>query len=148
MDDGSKHETEDDVPESESSHLWELSGKRQRMGASSLGKSLVATRLRRRGCGARFAGRNHDPAAYRLCQQLLYWLNSQPRTRQAIMPTRKQPSYETPNSLVVQRRAYTTMSEDAHILEGAGLGPRQNTALQDLIDKVCTLFPAKSGLMT
>jgi hypothetical protein len=29
------------------------------------------------------------------------------------------------------------MSEDEHILEGAGLGPRQNTALQDLIDKVC-----------
>ena len=64
MDDGSKHETGDDVPES--SHLWKLSGKRRRMGASSLGKSLVATRLRQRVGGARFVGRSHDPTARHL----------------------------------------------------------------------------------
>jgi hypothetical protein len=64
------------------------------------------------------------------------------------MPRRKNPSYETPNSVVVQKRAYTIMSEDAHILEGAGLGARQTTPLQSLIDKVCPLFPAKSGLMS
>jgi hypothetical protein len=40
------------------------------------------------------------------------------------MPPKKKASYETANFLVVQRRAYTTMSEDAHILEGAGLGAR------------------------
>jgi hypothetical protein len=64
------------------------------------------------------------------------------------MPRRKKPSYETPNSLVVERRAYTIMSEDAHILEDAGLGARQTIPLQSLIDKVYTLLSVKSELMS
>ena len=63
------------------------------------------------------------------------------------MPPKKKASYETANFLVVQRRAYTIMSEDAHILEGAGLGARQITPLQSLIDKVRTHSSTEAGLI-
>jgi len=54
------------------------------------------------------------------------------------MQPREEYSYETPNSIYVQREAYTNVSEVDQFLEDIGLGARPTASLQSLIDMVRT----------
>jgi hypothetical protein len=85
------------------------------------------------------------PATDHFCQLSRHHTN----IIQDIMPQGKGIVYETPNSIKVRQRECTiTQQEQSHpTVKSVGLGARQSTVLQDLIDKVYRASSEKSVLM-